>query len=368
MKRFLMSMFLLLIFAINLLAQGEFGTSTFKKSRSNNTFNNVVIFKNEDGDIVITINPDDNDGPKIIIADSNCTDFLQIRDNIISTSAKELTLEETGDDYGTSRLKLLNRVGFNGAIFDGSDGEYSLIDFIFKTKDHTRILRLESRTNSTLTGSVPEWHIGGTDAKHAIFVINDNNLILQAGTSTANNGDVGIGTIAPHSHSLTLGSENNQYDLIVTREFTPSIIDSCIQITYNMTDDVPELNMKQGGGHNQRVQYALEGWVISSTQNSTIGILPANAIVTNIFVWVNESFNSDGSDELTVGYDTDNDAYMTALDVSASGVKTPTLGSTSRTVDATNRMVELYYVNGGSEPDQGKAHVVVEYIQATAIP
>ena len=117
--------------------------------------------------------------------------------------------------------------------------------------------------------------------------------------------------------------------------------------------------------------YRLEGWVCAlplAVQNPTLGTLPINAVVTNVDVWCEEGFDSDGTDLLTVGYDADNDAYVTALDVSAPGVLAPAMGTSVGKVDAVSRSVEAYYVNGGSEPTVGKAHVIVQYIIATAEP
>lgn len=125
---------------------------------------------------------------------------------------------------------------------------------------------------------------------------------------------------------------------------------------------------KTDGTYTHQVQYAVEGWVTSASQNPTIGVLPANAIVTGVYVWVQEAFTSDGADEITVGYDASANEYITTLDVSSTGVKAPTAGATVKTVDATSRTVEIYYVNGGSEPGAGKAHVLVEYYTATVQP
>ena len=112
----------------------------------------------------------------------------------------------------------------------------------------------------------------------------------------------------------------------------------------------------------------LEGWVLDDAQNPTLGALPTNAVVINVDVWVHDAFDSDGTDLLTVGYDGAVDAYVTALDVSAPGVMTPGMGTSVGIVDATPRSVEAYYVNGGSEPTVGKAHIIVQYIIAIAEP
>lgn len=113
-----------------------------------------------------------------------------------------------------------------------------------------------------------------------------------------------------------------------------------------------------------------EGWCTheAATDTVTLGTLPANAIVLDVYVWVQEAFNSDAADNLIIGYTADDNAYATTVDVSTTGVKAVTLGTTSRTVDATSRTVVAYYDDAGSDATTGEVHVVVEWMQATVNP
>ena len=113
-----------------------------------------------------------------------------------------------------------------------------------------------------------------------------------------------------------------------------------------------------------------ECWVYYEGQNPSLCTLPVDAKVLSVECWVDtgDEFNSDGTDVITVGYDADPDAYATDIDVSSAGVKTVTLGATAKTVDATSRAVECYYVNGGTEPSDGFAHISITWIQATTKP
>ena len=64
----------------------------------------------------------------------------------ISTDETSLTLEQTGDTYGTTRLVLRNRAGSNGAIFESPD--LDLVDFGFNPSSNVQSnLRLEHRSN-----------------------------------------------------------------------------------------------------------------------------------------------------------------------------------------------------------------------------
>ena len=113
----------------------------------------------------------------------------------------------------------------------------------------------------------------------------------------------------------------------------------------------------------------LEGWVADDAQNPSLGTLPINAFVIDVYIWVEQAFDSDGTDQISVGYDAANEAYSTlaSADVSTTGVKSPTLGTSAKIVDPTSRAVEAYYVNGGTEPTVGRAHVAVHYIVATPV-
>lgn len=104
----------------------------------------------------------------------------------------------------------------------------------------------------------------------------------------------------------------------------------------------------------------LTGWVADDAQNPSIGTLPARSYVTNVVVQVTEAFNSDGDDEITVGYDAAVSAFATAVDVSTTGIKSVTMG-TSEGYNGTARSVEAYYSPGGSAPSAGKALVILEY-------
>jgi len=109
-----------------------------------------------------------------------------------------------------------------------------------------------------------------------------------------------------------------------------------------------------------QVMERLVAWVADDKQTASMGKLPANAVVTNVRIQVTEAFNSDGTDLISVGYSGAATAFATTTDVSTTGIKSPTLG-TSAGFNATARDVEAYYTNGGSEPTTGKALVVLEF-------
>lgn len=105
----------------------------------------------------------------------------------------------------------------------------------------------------------------------------------------------------------------------------------------------------------------IEAWVADDAQNPSIGNLPANTIAEIPRIVVHEAFDSDGADNIRVGYDADDDALATDTDVSTTGAKTVSAGVLALVVNSAARAVEAYYTNGGSEPTAGKALVSVSY-------
>jgi len=104
----------------------------------------------------------------------------------------------------------------------------------------------------------------------------------------------------------------------------------------------------------------LAAWVADDKQTADMGKLPANTNVVNVRIQVTENFNGSGSDLISVGYSGAATAFATTTDVSTTGIKSVTLGS-SAGYNGTARDVQAYYTNGGGEPSTGKALVILEY-------
>lgn len=112
---------------------------------------------------------------------------------------------------------------------------------------------------------------------------------------------------------------------------------------------------------------AISGWIQDSAQNLPLGTVPAGSYIMVAHCHVTEAFNSDGTDEITVGYDALVNAFATAIDVSSTGIKTVTLGAEGG-YEGTTRAAEAYYVNGGSEPTTGKALIIIEFVRVPTSP
>jgi len=87
----------------------------------------------------------------------------------VTTSNVELVLESTGDGYGPTRLRLQNRNGQNGPLFDTSSSTVDLVDFGFKSITSQGNIRYENRYGNGQVGiyaitstNGPEFQIGNT--------------------------------------------------------------------------------------------------------------------------------------------------------------------------------------------------------------
>jgi len=129
----------------------------------------------------------------------------------------------------------------------------------------------------------------------------------------------------------------------------------------------------QPGGIPIRVPYAFSSWITSADHGDSVklGILPANCLVMEVKLWVEENFNAIGDDIIKVGHSGNKDAYIIETDVSAKGIKTNgnvadgvRIGKTENVV----RQIYAYYTVTESIPTTGKALVTIIWTQVDAEP
>jgi hypothetical protein len=120
----------------------------------------------------------------------------------------------------------------------------------------------------------------------------------------------------------------------------------------------------------KRIRFAgvrehFHAWVADSATTVFMGVLPQDSYVLGVHLHVTEAFDSDGADNINVGWASDTDAIFTATDVSTTGVKSPTLGANNG-YNSTEQTMNAYYVAGGSAATAGKALVIVEFARVDA--
>jgi hypothetical protein len=89
-----------------------------------------------------------------------------------------LTLEQTGDAIGTTRLKLLNRVANAGLLIEQAGSE-DVVDIVYKGLSLQRNIRLENRNTNDFI-AIPEYQLG--TAGDPTLVISDNASAFRKGT------------------------------------------------------------------------------------------------------------------------------------------------------------------------------------------
>jgi hypothetical protein len=103
-----------------------------------------------------------------------------------------ITIQETGDTYGTVSLSMQNRFGVNGAMFQNSGVD--MVDFVFKGLSNQRNVRYENRSQYAPAGTltVPMFELGNPTSP--TMIVADNGVAVLQGT-------VGIGTSRPCANS-----------------------------------------------------------------------------------------------------------------------------------------------------------------------
>ncbi|MEA3480228.1 MAG: hypothetical protein U9R60_18740, partial [Bacteroidota bacterium] len=132
------------------------------------------------------------------------------------TASKELVLMTETDIYGPSILRLRNRTGENGAIFETTDATTTLVDFIFKTATAQRNFRFEARATYVRTG-IPSFHIGGVSPDDPILSIGDSYAAF--------NGDVRIGDYSTPASTLDLNGSFSLPVNTLSGNYTPDADD-----------------------------------------------------------------------------------------------------------------------------------------------
>jgi hypothetical protein len=102
--------------------------------------------------------------------------------------------------------------------------------------------------------------------------------------------------------------------------------------------------------------------VFGNTTDTEIGFLPPNAYITNITIDVITAFDDTGTDLLNVGKTGTTNAFVSALDVAATGRKAPTilLGGVVQSATEPTK-VTAKYTGQNANAAAGKASVCVMY-------
>ena len=161
-------------------------------------FSGNSVYSLSSGNSTYATYQDGSDGYGGILASQawvNAQGYL-ILSNTITTTSTSLTLEQTGDTYGTTKLILGNRYGFNGARFinNGLD----IVDFSFQSNSGAYSnIRFENRNGFKLSNNI--------NGEFQFLSPNDNNYsYFQIGyhNTSLTNGNLLIGTQSDYSNGI----------------------------------------------------------------------------------------------------------------------------------------------------------------------
>ncbi len=160
-------------------------------------------------------------------------------------STKEFVMREEGDLYGPSTLRLRNRTGENGAIFETIGTSANLVDFIFRTgtagSPLTSNIRFEARPgapNTFVTGNTAEWQFG--QAANPTFVVSANTT----GNAALLTGNLGIGAKNPTTKLYVAGA--NPLTLLGVADGTTTSTDSLLTISGGLVKKLPVSTFTNG--------------------------------------------------------------------------------------------------------------------------
>ena len=120
-----------------------------------------------------------------------------------------------------------------------------------------------------------------------------------------------------------------------------------------------------------RAIYGFSSWVQASDDSVKLGVLPADALILEVKLWVKEGFNATGDDYIKVGHSDNQDAYIVETDVSTTGIKTNGNAADGSRIGKSGdnvRVVWAYYTATGSIPTTGKALITIIWTKVDVSP
>jgi hypothetical protein len=266
---------------------------------------------------------------------STSSDISLTTANSTISGATGLTLEETGDTYGTVRLKLQNRTGVNGALFEQA-GSVDLVDFVFKTLNNQANIRLEDRSGFTFLAD-PEFQIG--EADDPTFLVNAASTVTYG--AYLRRGRMGIGTATP------------SYDLDVNGTF---------RTTGNTT-------LGDASGDSVTINAATIALAnVAAGTDNTVLVYNGSSIVTDEIdsrVWGSTLVDGSGTATYVTKWSDSNTVTDSLITDDGSTVTIGgnlTVNGTTTTLNATNSVVtdNLFELNSGVASNANDSGIIIE--------
>ena len=101
--------------------------------------------------------------------------------------------------------------------------------------------------------------------------------------------------------------------------------------------------------------------IIGATNTTAVGIIPANSQIVDVILNVTTVSNDGGT--ATIGHAGDDDEYLAATNVKATGTTRGTIGADGTDIGTSDQTVNAIYTAANGDGTTGAATVTVLYIQ-----
>lgn len=148
------------------------------------------------------------------------------------------------------------------------------------------------------------------------------------------------------------------------------ILNNRLMVSFNDTLEAALILNQKGDSSTVRTVNGFVGWVSwrDNFQNKFLGIIPRNAVITEVFLNVVIGFNAGSTDKFFCGHSGDMEAYIYEASMGSVGVRTGVSGEEVQYPTSNSKKVYYRYEGSGTPPTAGLAVFIVFWIQAPSPP
>jgi hypothetical protein len=103
--------------------------------------------------------------------------------------------------------------------------------------------------------------------------------------------------------------------------------------------------------------------IIGATNTTAVGIIPANSQIVDVILNVTTASDDGGAATVKIGHLGDDDEYLPATNVKATGTTRGTIGADGTDIGSSDQTVNAIYTAANGNGANGAATVTVLYIQ-----
>ena len=103
--------------------------------------------------------------------------------------------------------------------------------------------------------------------------------------------------------------------------------------------------------------------IIGATNTTAVGIIPANSQIVDVILNVTTASNDGGAATVKIGHAGDDDEYLPATNVKATGTTRGTIGADGTDIGTSDQTVNAIYTAANGNGATGAATVTILYIQ-----